>query len=71
LVQTFRKELNMDKNFLLLCSYENMEGMLERNFEWYQTEEKLRESIEDKKEFIKDFTVNKAMEILQVRNIEI
>jgi hypothetical protein len=61
----------MDKNFLLLCSYENMEGMLERNFEWYQTEEKLRESIEDKKEFIKDFTVNKAMEILQVRNIEI
>jgi hypothetical protein len=61
----------MDKNFLLLYSYENMEGMLERNFEWYQTEEKMRESIEDKKEFIKDFTVNKAMEILQVRNIEI
>jgi len=61
----------MDKNFLLLCSYENMEGMLERNFEWHQTEEKMRESIEDKKEFIKDFTVNKAIEILQVRNIEI
>jgi len=61
----------MDKIFLLLCSYENMEGMLERDFEWYQTEEKMRESIEDKKEFIKDFTVNKAIEILQVRNIEI
>ena len=61
----------MDKIFLLLCSYENMEGMLERDFEWYQTEENMRESIEDKKEFIKDFTVNKAMEILQVRNIEI
>jgi hypothetical protein len=61
----------MDKNFLLLCSYENMEGMLERDFEWYQTEENMRESIEDKKEFIKDFTVNKAIEILQVRNIEI
>ena len=42
----------MDKNFLLLCSYENMEGMLERDFEWYQTEENMRESIEDKKEFI-------------------
>lgn len=61
----------MDKNFLLLCSYENMEGMLERDFEWYQTEENMRESIEDKKEFIKDFTVNKAIEILQVRNIGI
>ena len=55
---------------LLLYSFENMEGMLERNFEWYQTEEQMRESIEDKKEYIKDFAVNKAMEILQVRNIE-
>lgn len=61
----------MDKNFLLLCSYENMEGMLERDFEWYQTEENMRESIEDKKEFIKDFTVNKAIELLQIRNIKL
>ncbi len=61
----------MSKNILLLYSFENMEGMLERNFEWFETEQQLKENIEDKKEYIKDFTVNKAMELLQIRNIKL
>jgi hypothetical protein len=61
----------MDKRFLLLYSYENTEGMLERNFKWYKNEEQMRENIKDLKEFIKEFTVNKAIEVLQARNIEI
>jgi len=61
----------MSKNILLLYSFENMEGMIERNFEWFETEQQLKENIEDKKEYIKDFTVNKIMEVLQYRNIKI
>ena len=61
----------MSKNILLLYSFENMEGMLERNFEWFETEQQLKENIEDKKEYIEDFTVNKAMELLQIRNIKL
>ena len=61
----------MSKNILLLYSFENMEGMLERNFEWFETEQQLKENIKDKKEYIKDFTVNKAMELLQIRNIKL
>lgn len=61
----------MSKNILLLYSFENMEGMLERNFEWFETEQQLKENIEDKKEYIKNFTVNKAMELLQIRNIKL
>jgi len=61
----------MSKNILLLYSFENMEGMIERNFEWFETEQQLKENIEDKKEYIKDFTVNKAMELLQIRNIKL
>ncbi len=60
----------MDNKFLLLYSFENMEGMMERGYKWYQTEEELVEDIEDMKEYIKDFTVNDAIEILQLREIE-
>lgn len=61
----------MDNKFLLLYSFENMEGMMERGYKWYQTEEELVEDIEDMKEYIKDFTVNDAIEILQLREIVI
>lgn len=61
----------MDNKFLLLYSFENMEGMMERGYKWYQTEEELVEDIEDMKEYIKDFTVNDAIEILQARDIVI
>ena len=40
-------------------------------FKWYKNEEQMRENIKDLKEFIKEFTVNKAIEVLQARNIEI
>ena len=60
----------MDNKFLLLYSFENLEGMMERGYKWYQTEEELVEDIEDMKEYIKDFTVNDAIEILQLREIE-
>ena len=60
----------MDNKFLLLYSFENMEGMMERGYKWYQTEEELVEDIEDMKEYIKDFTVNDAIEILQLREVE-
>lgn len=60
----------MDNKFLLLYSFENMEGMMERGYKWYQTEEELVEDIEDMKEYIKDFTVNDTIEILQLREIE-
>lgn len=61
----------MDNKFLLLYSFENMEGMMERGYKWYQTEEELVEDIEDMKEYIKDFTVNDAIEIFQARDIVI
>jgi len=61
----------MDNKFLLLYSFENMEGMMERGYKWYQTEEELVEDIEDMKEYIKDFTVNDTIEILQARDIVI
>ena len=61
----------MDNKFLSLYSFENMEGMMERGYKWYQTEEELVEDIEDMKEYIKDFTVNDAIEILQARDIVI
>ena len=61
----------MDNKFLSLYSFENMEGMMERGYKWYQTEEELVENIEDMKEYIKDFTVNDAIEILQARDIVI
>ena len=61
----------MDNRFLSLYSFENMEGMMERGYKWYQTEEELVEDIEDMKEYIKDFTVNDAIEILQARDIVI
>lgn len=61
----------MDNKFLLLYSFENMEEMMERGYKWYQTEEELVEDIEDMKEYIKDFTVNDAIEILQLREIVI
>lgn len=61
----------MDNKFLLLYSFENMEGMMERCYKWYQTEEELVEDIEDMKEYIKDFTVNDAIEIFQARDIVI
>ena len=61
----------MDNKFLLLYSFENLEGMMERGYKWYQTEEELVEDIEDMKEYIKDFTVNDAIEIFQARDIVI
>ena len=61
----------MDNKFLLLYSFENMEGMMERGYKWYQTEKELVEDIEDMKEYIKDFTVNDAIEIFQARDIVI
>ncbi len=61
----------MDNRFLLTYGFENMEGMCQKNFKWYLTEEEMMQDIEDMKEYLTDFGVIKAMEILNVRNIEL
>jgi len=59
-----------EKNYLLTYSYENMEGMSDGDYQWYETEEQMNESIEDKKEIFKDFKICDAIEICSYRNIQ-
>lgn len=61
----------MDGKYLLTYSYENEEGMNDSDYDWYETEEKMVEDIEFKKEVLHDFKINEAMEIFSARNIEI
>lgn len=60
----------MKKRFLLLYEFENLEGMNERKFEWYETETDMLEYIADAKTYLTDFTVGMAMEIYDSRIIE-
>ena len=61
----------MDNNFLLTYSYENQEGMSDSDYDWYETEEKMLEDIEFKKEVLHDFRINEAIQVLGVKNIEL
>ena len=56
--------------FLLTYSFENMEGMSDGDFKWYSTEEEMIEDTIDKKEYLKDFKVLQALEILSARYIK-
>jgi len=61
----------MDQNFLLTFSFENDEGMDDKDFKWYESEEEMIQDIEDMKKYTKDLMVIEAMEILDSREINI
>ena len=61
----------MEQKFLLIFSFKNTEGMYRQGFDWYLTEEEMMIDIEDKKEYLKNFKMIEAMEILSARDIDI
>ena len=61
----------MDKNFLLTFSYENDEGMDDKDFKWYESEKAMLKDIEDMKEYTEDLRVIEAIEILNSRAIKV
>jgi hypothetical protein len=61
----------MDKKFLLTYGFENTEGMDQTSYRWYKTEEDMRKNIEDMKEYMKDFSIVQAIEILSSRFIKL
>jgi len=61
----------MDRKFLLTFSFENDEGMDDKDFKWYETEEEMLKDIEDMKAYTKDLEVMEAIEMLSFRLIEV
>jgi hypothetical protein len=57
--------------FLLTYRYENEEGMYVTDYEWYKTKEDMIKDIEFLREFLKDFEIHDAMEILNYNDLEI
>ena len=61
----------MHKRFLLTFSFENREGMYDGDYKWYESEEAMKIDIEDMKEYIKDFKIVDALEVISVRKIKL
>jgi hypothetical protein len=63
----------MDNKFLLIYSFENSQGLTSDGYNWYKTEDEMKDDIEFKKNELrmKDFKIIESMEILQARDIQI
>jgi len=57
--------------FLLTYTYTNDEGMFDRSYSWYETEEEMLKDIEFMKSCIEDLEIETSIEIYNSREINI
>ena len=61
----------METLFLVTYFYENDEGMSDRDYALFATEEKMLNGIEDIKEYNRKVVINRAMEILVKKEFDL